>query len=133
MVKICLKSFPGLFAICLFKLAAARVDAFTTIQNGVGSLGNLHSVMTGSSAVLACNVSGDPAPNVEWYRDGILVAEAVDSTMPVDNLQATHFYQCAASNTLASDIATQLVCNSAPGESVSGLVWSCITLLSILS
>ncbi len=102
-------------------LASASVSSLAVIQNGMESSGSLYSIPEGTSVTLKCTFRGRPAPNVEWYRDGVLVTENINSNLSqsyleVTNVQSSHSYQCVATNQYGSHMASVLICSMPSGK-----------------
>ncbi len=102
-------------------LASASISSLAVIQNGMESSGSLHSIPEGTSVTLKCTFRGRPAPNVEWYRDGVLVTENINSNLSqsyleVTNVQSSHSYQCGATNQYGSHMASVLICSMPSGK-----------------
>jgi len=62
------------------------------------------SVSLGSNVTLTAAVNGSPAPTYQWYKDGVAIPGAVNSTFNINSAQAYNVgnYTLVATNTLSS-------------------------------
>ena len=87
-------------------------------------------------AILSCEVvSGKPAPNIIWTKDGHVIQNSTKSTYIIESMKGKHAgtYHCTAANEAGKDSSSVSVrCKQVSSNNASRSDFNCITFLSTL-